>query len=168
MKELNLSIVQKEQLKALNKSYKKQLITLKQNEDITVRESRDRKTTLQKEKKEKVMDLLSADQKNILVQAKKLQRAKREMKVAKKIDKIKVNLNLSDEQVAKIKTTEQSTNAEVNAVKENNQLSRIQKLQRLKALKKQNKKVFRNILTPEQFSKMKEIKRLKIENKQPI
>ncbi len=168
MKELNLSIVQKEQLKALNKSYKKQLITLKQNEDITVRESRDRKTTLQKEKKEKVMDLLSADQKNILVQAKKLQQAKREMKIAKKLDKMKANLTLSDEQVAKIKSTKQSTNAEVNAVKENNQLSHIQKLQRLKALKKQNKKVFRNILTPEQFSKMKEIKRLKIENKQPI
>lgn len=168
MKELNLSIVQKEQLKALNKSYKKQLITLKRNEDIAVRESRDRKATLQKEKKEKVMGLLSADQKNILVQAKKLQQAKREMKIAKKLDKMKASLNLSDEQVAKIRSTKQSVNAELNAAKENDQLSRIQKLERLKALKKQNKKVFKNILTTEQFSKMKEIKRIKIENKQAI
>jgi Spy/CpxP family protein refolding chaperone len=162
MKELNLSAMQKEQLKATRESYKKQLIELNKNESITVGEARDRKEALRKQQKEKMMSLLTTEQKNQLAQLKKEKLAKRETKAAKRLDKMKTNLNLSDGQVAKIKTARQATQAQLKAIKENDQLSRTQRKEQLMALKEQTKNSFKSILTPEQLSKMDEMKKTKM------
>ena len=159
LKELNLSPAQKEQMKASQESYKKQLMELNKNENITVKESRDRKEALNKEQKEKIMSLLTADQKNKLVQLKKDREAKHEMEAAKRLDKMKTNLNLSDDQMAKINAARQATHTQLKAIKENDQLSRTQKREQFIALKEQNKNSFKSILTPEQFGKLEEMKK---------
>lgn len=162
LKELNLSPAQKEQMKATHEGYKKQMIELNKNENITVKESRDRKEALQKEQKEKMMSLLTTDQKNKLVQLKKDREAKHEMEAAKRLDKMKTSLNLSDEQVAKINAARQATHAQLKAIKENDQFSRTQKKEQLIALKEQNKNSFKSILTPEQIGKLEEMKKNKM------
>jgi Spy/CpxP family protein refolding chaperone len=163
LKELNLSSAQKEQMKANHESYKKQMMEFNKNENITVKESRDRKEALHKEQKEKMMSLLTVDQKNKLVQLKKDMEAKHEMEAAKRLDKMKTNLNLSDDQVAKINAARQATHAQSKAIKENDQLSRTEKKEQLIALKEQNKNSFKSILTPEQISKLEEMKKNKID-----
>jgi len=162
LKELNLSSAQKEQMKANHESYKKQLMELYQNEDITIKQSRDRKDALQKEQKEKMMSLLTADQKNKLVQIKKDREAKHELEAAKRLDKMKNSLNLSDDQLAKINAARHATHAQLKAIKENDQLSRTQKKEQFIALKEQNKNSFKSILTPEQFDKLEEMKKNKM------
>lgn len=63
MKELHLVQSQKEQIKASQDSYKKQLMELNKNEGITVKEARDKKEALRKEQKDKMMALLTPEQK---------------------------------------------------------------------------------------------------------
>ncbi len=165
MKELNLSATQKEQLKANRESYKKQLIELNKNESITVGEARDRKEALSKQQKEQMMSLLTAEQKNQLAELKKQKLAKQEAKAAKRLDKMKTNLNLSDEQVAKINSARKATRAQLKAIKENEQLSRTQRKEQLMALKEQNKNNLKSILTTEQLNKMEEMKKNKMDKK---
>ena len=103
IKNLNLTQSQKEQIKASHDSYKKQLMELNKNESITVKEARDKKEVLRKEQKEKMMALLTPEQKDKLIQLKKDRAVKQEAMAAKRLEKIKATLNLSDVQVAKIK-----------------------------------------------------------------
>ena len=166
MKELTLTQSQKEQIKASHDGYKKQLIELNKNEGITVREAMDKKEVLRKEHNDKMMALLTPEQKDKLIQLKKDRAIKHEAMAAKRLDKMKATLNLSDAQVAKIKAAKETTHAQLKAIKENEQLSRIEKKEQLMALKEQNKNSFKNILTPEQLSKMEEIKKMRMEKRQ--
>ena len=168
LKELNLSSAQKEQMKANQESYKKQLQELNKKEDITVKEARDRKEALHKEQKEKMMNLLTADQKNKLVLIKKDREARHETEAAKRLDKMKTNLDLSDEQVNKINADRQVTHTQLKTIKGNDQLTRTQKKEQLLALKEQNKNSLKNILTPEQFSKLEEMKKNKMDKRNRI
>lgn len=142
MKELTLTQSQKEQIKASHDGYKKQLMELNKNEGITVKEARDKKEALRKEHKDKMMALLTPEQKDKLIQLKKDRAVKHEAMAAKRLDKMKATLNLSDAQVAKIKAAKETTHAQLKAIKENDQLSRTEKKEQLMALKEQNKNSF--------------------------
>lgn len=166
MKDLNLSQSQKEQIKASHDSYQKQLIELNKNENLTVKEARDKKQALRKAQKEKMMSLLTTDQKNKLIQLKKDIEVKHEAMALKRLDKMKATLNLSDDQVSKIKATKEAERSQFKSIKENDQLSRTEKKEQLIALKKQNKNSSKDILTPEQLSKMEEMKKMRTEKKQ--
>ena len=163
MKELTLT---QSQIKASHDGYKKQLMELNKNEGITVKEAMDKKEALRKEHKDKMMALLTPEQKDKLIQLKKDRAVKHEAMAAKRLDKMKATLNLSDAQVAKIKAAKETTHAQLKAIKENEQLSRTEKKEQLMALKEQNKNSFKNILTPEQLSKMEEIKNMRMEKRQ--
>ena len=76
---------------------------LNKNENITVKESRDKKEALRKEQKEKMLAILTPEQKTKLEQLKKDREVKREAMTSKRLDKMKTKLNLSDDQMAKIK-----------------------------------------------------------------
>jgi Spy/CpxP family protein refolding chaperone len=71
MKELNLTADQQQQLKANRDSYQKQWMDLNKNENITVKESRDKKAELRKQQKEKMMTILTPEQKTKLEQLKR-------------------------------------------------------------------------------------------------
>jgi len=166
MKELNLSTDQKAQLKSSHESYKQQLGELNKNEAITVKESRDRKDALRKWQKEKMMAILTPAQKIKLEQIKNNRQARHEAMAAKRLDKMKAKLNLSDEQVAKISTAKQAEHEQFKAITQNDNLSRLQKKDQVMALREQNKNNFKSILTPEQISKMEEMKKARMEKQQ--
>ncbi|MEP7144546.1 MAG: hypothetical protein ABI707_16790 [Ferruginibacter sp.] len=165
MKGLNLSAAQKEQMKANWQSTKKQMAELNKNEDITVREYKARKATILKSQKEQMKKLLTTEQKNQLAQNKSERKAKHELAVSKRLDKMKARLNLSDEQVTKMKVNREANMAKAKAIKENSQLSQTEKKEQLMAVREAQKNNFKEILTPEQISKMEEMKKDRMDKK---
>ena len=63
-RDLNLSEDQKKQAKTYREDFRKKMQELNKNENITVKEMRDRKEALQKEQRNKMQSLLTAEQKN--------------------------------------------------------------------------------------------------------
>lgn len=154
MKELNLSDNQKQNLKANNKNYKMQLSALNKNENITVKEARDQRYALRKDRQAKMMGILTPDQQNKLIQLKNDRQAKREAITAKKMDKMKSRLNLSDDQVAKINAGRAAAHNQIKQIRANNQLSRTEMKEQMMAVKTQHKEDFKSILTADQAAKM--------------
>lgn len=63
MKDLNLTDAQKTQLKAEREAHKAKMESLNKQDNLTVKEMRERKSALQQEQKAKIEALLTADQK---------------------------------------------------------------------------------------------------------
>ncbi len=154
IKELNLSDAQKQDLKANNKNYHVQLSALNKNENITVKEARDQRYALRKDRQAKMMGILTTDQQNKLTQLKNDRQAKREGMAVKKMDKMKGRLNLSDDQVAKINAGRVAAHNQMKQIRANNQLSRTEMKEQMMAVKTQHKEDFKSILTADQAAKM--------------
>ncbi len=159
MKQLNLSEDQKKQAGAIKQEYRAKMLELNKNESITVKESRDRKETLRKEQKARMQGLLTSEQKNRLEQLKKDKKASREAHYAKRMDKMKSRLQLTDDQVAKLKAGHEASMNKLKSLKENQALDRVQRKEQLMALKNAHKTQMESILTAEQKEKMKEMKK---------
>lgn len=159
MKGLNLTEDQKAQIKAERQNTRNQLIELNKNEDITVKEYKTRKAAILNTQKEQMEKVLTAEQKNQLAQNKAERQATRELAAANRIDKMKIRLDLSDEQVTKIKASHEAARAKANAIRGNNQLSQEEKKQQLMSLRQEQKNNITQVLTPEQITKMEEMKK---------
>ncbi len=166
MKELHLTAAQQEELRINRDKYRKQWTALNKNEAITVKESRDKKEALRKEQREKMMSILTPEQKATLQKIKKDREAKHEAMAAKRLDKIKSTLNLSDDQVAKINSGTLDIHAKAKMIRENDQLTRVEKKDQLIALKQQTQDNLKSILTPEQITKLEELKKNRMEKRQ--
>jgi Spy/CpxP family protein refolding chaperone len=158
-RQLNLSEDQKKQAKAINEDSRKKMQELNKNESITVKEQRDRKAAILKERKTKMDGLLTAEQKTKMTQLKAERKVKKEEQYAKRLDKMKTNLSLTDEQVAKLKAQRASNQAKAEKIKNNETLSREQKKEQLIALKTEAKEGRKKTFTPEQLKKIEEMKK---------
>jgi Spy/CpxP family protein refolding chaperone len=158
-KQLNFSEAQKKEAKAINEDSRNRMQELNKNENITVKEMRDRKAAIQKERKTKMDGLLTAEQKTKMTQLKAEHKAKKEAGYAKRLDKMKTNLNLTDEQVTKLKAQQAANRAKVEKIKNNESLSREQKKEQMMALKAEAKQQHNKIFTPEQLKKKEEMKK---------
>jgi len=158
-KELNFTDAQKTQAKAINEDARKKMQELNKNESITVKEMRDRKAAIQKERKTKMDGLLTAEQKTKQIQLRAEHKAKKEAQYARHLDKMKTNLNLTDEQVAKLKAQRAANHAKAEKIKNNESLSREQKKAQMIALKAEAKEQNGKIFTPEQLKKKEEMKK---------
>jgi Spy/CpxP family protein refolding chaperone len=158
MKGINFSDAQKAQLKANRESSKQQMMELNKNDNITVKEFSARKEAIHKSQKEQMDKLLTPEQKNQLAQNKMELQKKHEINAAKRMDKMKINLNLSDDQMNQLKANRDASQAKIKSIKENNQLSQTEKKAQLMAQKEAQKKNIQQVLTPEQMSKMEEIR----------
>jgi len=158
-KELNFTDAQKAQAKTINEDARKKMQELNKNESITVKEQRDRKAAIQKERKTKIDGLLTAEQKAKQTQLRAEHKAKKEAEYAKHLDKMKSNLNLTDDQVAKLKSQRTATRTKAEQIRNNESLSREQKKEQMMALKAEAKKQNDKILTPEQLKKKEEMKK---------
>ena len=158
-KQLNFSEAQKNQAKSINEDSRKKMQELNKNENITVKEQRDRRATIQKERKTKMDGLLTAEQKVKQTQLRAEYKAKKEAGYAKRLDKMKTKLSLTDEQVTKLKNQRAATIARADKIKKNESLSREQKKEQMMALKSEAKDQHKKIFTPEQLKKREEMKK---------
>jgi len=162
MMKLNLTAAQKEQAKVLNTDYKNQLKDLEKNEAITLKDYRAKKASLEQERKSKFQDILTPEQKNTIAKAKKESSEKTEMMAQKRLEKMKTDLNLTDEQVAKIKEQRESSTAQAKAIRENSSLTEEQKKEQFRNLMKSRQESINSILTAEQLKKKEEMRNSRI------
>lgn len=159
MKELNLSKAQKQQMKANRENTKNQMEELKKNESITVKEYNARKAAILKSQKEQMESLLTPEQRTQLAQNNVNGKGKHKMDKGNNPDKMKAELNLSDQQVSMLKANREANKAKAKAIKENTQLSKSEKKEQLMVLKQAQKESMKQLLTPEQLDKMEEKKK---------
>jgi periplasmic protein CpxP/Spy len=166
IKQLNLTPEQQKQVDSNRENYKAQIIALNKNESITVKDYRDQKFALRKEQKADFLKILTPDQKAKLVQIKKDRKAKMQTMADKRTDKMKMELNLSDQQVAAIKANRQAEINKLAVVLQNDNLSRTDMKTQLMAIKNANKDSMKTVLTADQYAKWQELRREKMERSQ--
>ncbi|MEI9934667.1 MAG: hypothetical protein WDM71_07380 [Ferruginibacter sp.] len=162
-KTLNLSQDQIAQIKAYNKTYRGQLQQLNKNESITVKEYRDQLYALHNEHKAKIKSILTEDQKTKLLGLRNEHMEQHDSIVAKRLDKIKIKLGLSDEQVAQIKAQREAIHEKIVSVRDNDSLTREQKREQLLSIKNESKENFKKILTPDQLNKLEQLRKAKMD-----
>ncbi len=89
---------------------------------------------------------------------KKDQMAKRKGMEKNRMEKMKTTLNLTDDQVSKLKTQHETFKAGAKAIKENTSLTDEQKKANLIELRKRSQEDEKTILTAEQLQKKEEMK----------
>lgn len=159
-KDLNLSQAQKDQITQINADHKAAMQALKEKENtITVAAHKEQMKALGKARHEKVQNILTAEQKEKLAK-KRAERAGKGPNAHFKKGRggmAKTNLNLSDEQSAKVKTIRSKTQEKVKAIRENSALSQDEKKQQTIAVYKQQNDEMKSVLTPEQVKKMEDM-----------
>ena len=156
-KELNFSEDQKKQLKDVNAEVRKQLAELKKNDNITVKEYRNRKETIRKEHQQKMQALLTPEQTAKMEKMKEEKQVKAKERNQRKLEGMKTKLNLSDEQVSKLKSSHEAFATKAKEIRSNQSLTSDQRKEQFKALAEKRKEEAKSIFTSEQLEKMKEM-----------
>src|SRR5689334_11504079 len=118
-KELNLTADQKKQLKDINTDTHKQMAELKKNDNITVKDYNSRKEAIMKSQHEKMLALLTPDQKAQMEKMKQDRMAKGKERSQRGIQNMKTQLNLTDDQVSKLQSSHESFEAKAKDIRSN-------------------------------------------------
>jgi len=158
-KNLNLTEDQKAKLKSLQEENRKQMEELKKNDNITVKEWKSKMDAQRKEHRAKVQSLLTDEQKSQLEKS-RLERMNRFGESSKaghdnyRMEKMKTDLGLSDEQSAKLKSSRDAMGQKIKAIREDKTLNNESKKEQVKELKEKQKEDLKSILTEEQLKKL--------------
>ncbi len=151
---LNLSSAQKTEMKAINNYFKIKMQSLK-GSSATEPGYDVKKKALIAERKQKIDALLTSEQKAQMAELKKEYKSKKTGdKKGDKVQKLKTNLGLTNDQVAKMKAQQDIFKSKEEAIKQNSSLTQAQKIDQLKALRTEKKNSFKSFLTPEQLKKL--------------
>ncbi len=139
--------------KEINQDFHKQLADLQKNDKISLGEYKTKLAALKKDRKEKIKSLLTDKQKNQIAQQMKNREINAKVRQAGMLERMKLTLNLSEEQIAKIKTNQAAIQSKRKAIRENDNLLPEQKREQIQSLNNERKKIAKSILTPEQLIK---------------
>jgi hypothetical protein len=148
---------QRKQVMAIDKEYRQRSEDLFKKDNSTLKEYKAGLLALQKEKKSRLEALLTQKQKDERVARTKRMSENAQVMAAARMERLKLRLNLTDDQVAKIRTGQESLRNQAKAIHENNSLLPRQKMEQMKALMAQHKDMVKSVLTPDQqaqFEKM--------------
>ena len=159
IKDLNLSDAQKAQFKANREANKAKMEALNQQDNLSVKEMRERKAALMQEQKAQMENLLTAEQKATVAARKTSMDGKRRNMDGQRGEAMKEKLGLSNEQGTKLKALNATTHAKVKAIQANESLSMEQKKAQMKAVRDAAKVERQNILNAEQLREMDEMKK---------
>lgn len=158
-KDLNLSDDQKQKMKEARENHHKQMSELNKNENITVKEMRDRKTSLSKEYRASIDGILTQEQKNKIQDQRNKSIEKRRDMQAKRVEKMKKDLALTDDQSSKLKTLNDSYRSKFDNLRKDESIDRAAKKEQFQALHQQQKEDLKTVLTQEQIQKLDEMKK---------
>jgi Spy/CpxP family protein refolding chaperone len=156
MADLNLSEEQKAKFKTLNSEHHKQMAELKKQDNITVKESREKMEALRKDHHAKVQALLTPEQKTRFEKNKEERKAKTGEIGKARGERMKKELNLTDEQSAKLDASRKKMKDKMQSIRNDKSLTEEQVKEKSKELRKQQMESMKSILTEEQLKKMKE------------
>jgi hypothetical protein len=157
MKDLNLSDAQKTQMKANREANKAKMEALKKQDNLTVKEMRERKMALMQEQKAQMESVLTAEQKATIASRKTSMDSKRKNMEGQRGEAMKDKLGLSNEQAAKLKAQNEINKEKIKAIQANQSLSMEQKKAQMKAVRDAAKTERQSILTAEQLKKMEQM-----------
>lgn len=154
---LQLTDDQKQQMKAIGTDMKSRMQDLKKS-NLSTQDYNTKKEELFKERKQKMAALLTPEQKETMKQFAKEKHRKGKMDSAKRMQKMKEKLALSDDQVTRLNAQKEAFTSKAQAIKNNPALSADDKKTQMKAIREERKNSFRSILTPDQAKKIEEMK----------
>lgn len=148
---------QRTQMLAINKEYRQKREDLFKQDNLTLKQYKASLLTLEKEKKDKMAALLTPDQKNELAASRKRREENGQVREAAHLERLKLHLNLTDDQVAKIKTGNENLRSQGRAIHENDNLLPEQKREQMKALLAQRNDNYKSVLTPDQYTQFEKM-----------
>ncbi len=145
---------QRKQIKTLNDSYHKQLVALEANDKLSLGEYKSQLAAVHKSHETQVQGIYTDEQKKKIASAKTEREINMKAMGAARMEKMKLQLGLSDDQVAKIKTQQTQMQSQLKALHENSDLLPDQKRDQMQTLFAQQKTQLKSVLTPDQASKL--------------
>jgi Spy/CpxP family protein refolding chaperone len=158
-KKLELTDAQQSQMKTINEDFRKQFAELKKNENITVKEYKDRMAKLRQDHKTRIQSVLTVEQKSRIEKMKLERKTQMKERMKDRGDRMKTELGLSADQSAKMDGLKKEMGEKMKAIRENKALDDAAKKEQLKKLKDEHQTKMKAILTPEQLEKMKTMRR---------
>lgn len=156
---LKLSEEQREKAKSLNEDFRAKMTELRKKEDITVKEYRAQMMELNKKHREEMRNLLSQEQRDQIERAKLERKKIAAIDADARMEKMKLRLDLNNEQFGKLKSQRLETMEKMKAIQENKSMDVMKKRQEIKELLKQRNQNLKSILTEEQMKKMQEFRK---------
>ena len=157
--QLNLSEDQKKQLKEINADFRKQLQDLKKNENITVKELNSKKEEIRKDHIAKMQSILTPEQKAQMNKLRQDGKTRGLQKGNRGVENMRSQLNLSDDQLTKLKEARESFTAKAKEIRNNSSLTEEQKKSAFQSLAREQKEKTNSILTKEQVQKLEELRK---------
>ena len=148
---------QRKQVAEINKDIRQRSADLFKKDNSTLKEYKAGLVALQKEKKNRLEALLTQKQKDNIAATRKRRMENEQVMAAAHMERLKLRLNLSDDQVTKIKTGQQDLHSQLKAIHDNDNLLPQQKMEQLKALVAKRNDTYKSVLTPEQYSQFEKM-----------
>jgi Spy/CpxP family protein refolding chaperone len=148
---------QRKQVMAINKDYRQKREDLYKQDNITLKQYKAGLLALEKEKKAKLQALLTPQQKDQIAARHKKMDENRQVMAAARLERLRLHLNLTDDQAAQIKAGQQNLRNQTQAIRDNDNLLPQQKHEQIKALMTARNDNFKTILTPDQYSKFQQM-----------
>jgi hypothetical protein len=169
---LGLTNDQESKIKAANETFAQKAKAIRENQSLTPDQKKEQIMTLQKEKQENFKTFLTAEQVSKLQQMKASngrgfgsgagKRGPRGRGFNRgresRLEQMKSNLGLTDDQVSKIKAANQGFAPKIKAIRENQSLTPDQKKEQIMTLQKDRQESIKSFLTVEQISKQEQMK----------
>jgi hypothetical protein len=149
---------QRKQLVAINSEFKRKQEDLYKQDNLTLGAYKAQLLALQKDRKSKTEGLLTADQKQEVAKGKQRASDNEQVMAAARLERLKLSLQLSDDQEAKIKSQETSFREQLLSIRNNEDLLPDQKRDQMKALFSKQKDAITAVLTPDQQTKLKSMR----------
>jgi len=156
MHQLNLTEEQKNKFKSQRETFRKQMEDLKKNDNITVREWKNKAERLRNENKTTMQGIFTTEQKAHLEKMKVEGKAKHEAMIKQRGEKMKTHLGLTADQSSKLEKSRNEMGEKMKSIRENKLLNGEQRKEQMKELMKKQKENMKSILTEEQLKKLKE------------
>ena len=142
---------------AINKDYHQKAEDLYKQDNLTLKQYKAGLVSLNREKKDKLAALLTQQQKDELATRRKRMDENHQVMEAAHLERLKLRLNLTDDQVAKIKAGQEDLHSQVKAIHDNDHLLPQQKMEQMKALLAKRNDTYKSVLTAEQYSQFEKM-----------
>jgi hypothetical protein len=148
---------QRKQVMTINKDYKQKSEDLFKQDNITLKQYKAGLIALQKNKKARLQALLTPQQNNELAARRKKRAEDAQVMEVAHLERLKLHLNLSDDQVAKIKAGQENLRSQVKAIHENDNLLPQEKRDQMKAILVKRNDTYKSVLTPDQYTQFEKM-----------
>jgi hypothetical protein len=156
---------QRKQVMEISKDYRQKSQDLFKQDNLTLKQYKAGLIALQKDKKSRLQALLTPQQKDELATRRKRMTENAQVMEAARLERLKLHLNLSDDQVAKIKAGQADLHSQVKAIHENDDLLPQQKMEQMKALMTKRNDTFKSVLTPDQYTQFEQMSHHRFDGK---